>query len=69
MFVYPPKPAIWPALGLFNLSFFLYHRKKKKMKQILNTLVNVQIIYIIHTVITCQSFPTDNLFAADLSTG
>ena len=38
----------------FNLSFFLYHRKNKKMKQILNTLtnsflsVNVQIIY--HTV-------------------
>ena len=44
------------------------------MKQILNTLilsVNVQIIYIIqiYTFITCQLFPIDKLFAADLSTG
>ena len=48
------------------------------MKQILNTLTNsdfinkcTNYIYIIqiHTFITCQLFPMDNLFAADLSTG
>ena len=76
VFVYPKHR---PALGLFNLYiFFLYHRKKKKMKQILNTLTNsdfiskcTNYIYIIqiHTFITCQLFPIDNLFAADLSTG
>ena len=49
------------------------------MKQILNTLTNSDFIskctniiyiyiYIIHTVITCQLFPTNNLFAVDLST-
>ena len=45
------------------------------MKQIINTLANSDFIskctnyIIIHKVITCQLFPTDNLFAADLSTG
>ena len=48
------------------------------MKQILNTLTNSDFIskctnyiyiYIIHTFITCQLFPKDNLFAANLSTG
>ena len=45
------------------------------MKQILNTLTNSDFIskctnyILIHTFITCQLFPTDNLFAADLSTG
>ena len=45
------------------------------MKQILNTLTISDFIskctnYIqIHTFITCQLFPIDNLFAADLSTG
>ena len=33
LYLYTPKHR--PALGLFNLYIFLYHRKKKKMKQIL----------------------------------
>ena len=46
------------------------------MKQILNTLTISDFIskctiymHIIHIFITCQLFPTDNLFVADLSTG
>ena len=46
------------------------------MKEILNTLTNsdfiskcTNYIYIIYTFIMCQLFPTDNWFAADLSTG
>ena len=46
------------------------------MKQILNTLTNsdfiskcTNYIYIIHTFVTCQLFPTDNLFATGISTG
>ena len=34
VFVYH-KAGLWPVL---NLSFFLYHRKEKVLKQILNTL-------------------------------
>ena len=44
------------------------------MKQILNTLTNSDFISICTNYImihnnTCQLFPTDKLFAADLSTG
>ena len=51
--------------------FFFTTGRRKKMKQILNTLTISDFItkctnYIY---ITCQLFPTDNLLAADLSTG
>ena len=37
LYLYTPKPAI-------GLTYFFYHRKKKKMKQILNTLINSDFI-------------------------
>ena len=59
VFVYP-KAGLWPALGLFNLSFFCTTGKRKRfnhnhnqdLKQIFNTLTifdfisNIQITYI-----------------------
>ena len=61
----------------FRALFFLYNRKKNRMKQILNTLTISDFIskctnYIYNTnthIYYRLIIPIDNLFAADLSTG
>ena len=44
LYLYTPKPAYGRFWGFLNLSFFLYHRKKRKMKKFLNTLTNSDFI-------------------------
>ena len=44
LYLYTPKPAIGRLCGFFNLSVFLYYRKKRKMKKFLNTLTNSDFI-------------------------
>ena len=72
MYLYTPKPTYGQLWGLLNLSFFLFHRKEEKMKQI-NTLNisdfinNVQIIYIIHIFIT-ELYMVHGFFATEHST-
>ena len=63
------------SFGAFKTFFFFTTGRRndeadfKYFNLILILSVNVQIIYIMHTFITCQIFSKDNLFAADLSTG
>ena len=67
VFVYP-KACLWPALGLFNLSFFPLPQEEKDLKHTLTVfdfITNYIHIYLLHANYSLQ----DNLFAADLSTG